>query len=153
MNRKNHWKTLKKISVNLCSQMLLLLFSRPHLIPFIIYATLETLYISDRLDEDHTAHNKANAYKHALWNILIAYHIQFFYSKPSTAVTWAKKITDMHEKCFKNKPAAEAMDLANNEIGRNIYFTCYLEFEKKPKKEILLNRLMAEQDSFIFLTD
>lgn len=133
--------------------MLFLLFSRPHLIPFIAFATLETMHISDKKFDDHSLDTISNAYKHALWNILIAYHIQVFYGSPEKALLRAKRITDMHEECFKNRPEAETMDLANNEIGRNIYLKAYKEFNRKPKKKILLQHLSAEQDSFIYLED
>lgn len=133
--------------------MLILLISRPHLLVFIGYATLETMYIADHKLEKHHLHNKANAHKHALWNILIAYYIQIFYKNPEAAVEHTKKVTDMHEECFKNEPDAEQMDLANNEIGRQIYVETYHEFGRRPKKKILLERLASKQDSFIFLED
>lgn len=152
-NLLHHWKTLKKISLNLCSKMLILLISRPHLIPFIAIATLETMRISDQKLENHTRHNKANGHKHALWNALISFHIQKFFLTPEAAVQWTKKITDMHEECFKNQPDAKQMDLDNNEIGRNVYVKTYHEFNKRPKKKILLNRITDQQDNFIFLED
>lgn len=130
-----------------------MLLSRPHLIPFIAFATIETMHISDQKFNDHTLDTKSNAYKHALWNILMAYYIQKFYKSPTGALARVKKVTDMHEACFKNKPAAEAMDLANNRLGRQIYLKLYEKQQGRPKKEILFQQLDAEQDSFIFLTD
>lgn len=133
--------------------MLILLISRPHLLPFIVYATLETMFIADQKLQNHTRHNKANGHKHALWNVLIAFYIQRFYRNPESAVERTKKITDMHEECFKNPADAEQMDLANNEIGRQIYVETYHEIGKRPKKKILFERVASKQDSFIFLEE
>ena len=132
--------------------MVFTLLRRPHLIVPTVYATLEATYISDKEFGNSHAHNDiANAYKHALWNILIAYYAQRFFKNCTGSLAWAKRITDLHEECFVNHPAAKNMDLANNKTGREIYAKEYAKMNKRPHKKILLQALRAEQDLLVFI--
>lgn len=127
--------------------MFWLLLSRPHYIFGTIYATIEaTLEAEKRFESSHFSNNRANAFKHAAWNALIAYHVQFFNKRATPALAWAKKITDMHELCFPNHPADKAMDLKNNEIGRHIYLTLFEQNQRKPKKDTLLKMIYKMED-------
>lgn len=95
--------------------------SRPlFLIPTVI-ATIESIYLSEKLFTDSPDENGvANAYRHAVWNILIIKYSSLFSSKEK-ASKWAEKITNLHEEIFPNPSFDRAMDLHNNRIGRNLF--------------------------------
>ncbi len=88
------------------------------------FATLRTYAISEKkFPKIHGRHNKPNAFRHALWNILIA-HGCFRFSKNENKVSlWAKDITDWHEDLFINDPLHREMDLHNNKIGRDLFIS------------------------------
>jgi len=69
----------------------------------------------------HHKNNKANAFRHTLWNILICKEGLKVSEDEEKAITWAKKITDLHEKLMPNKPLEKLMDLKNNEAGRGFF--------------------------------
>ncbi|BBX29241.1 DUF6973 domain-containing protein [Mycolicibacterium alvei] len=58
-----------------------------------------------------TADNHTDAFRHAYWNALMT---QRFGEK------WTQDFTTAHERLPRNPSTAEAMDLYNNEVGRNI---------------------------------
>ena len=85
-------------------------------------ATKETLKICDeKFGKSHHKSNKANAFRHALWNFLIAEKCFRGNNSVEKSIFWAKKITDLHEKLSPNKSLAKTMDLHNNEIGRKLF--------------------------------
>lgn len=141
------WRTLRKMSLSVCQKMVWLLISRPHLIYGTVYATIEVTLISEqKYTVSHSSNTIANGFKHATWNALIAYHTQWFYTSPISALAWAKRITDLHEDCFPNHSADKEMDLTNNEIGRQIYLKLYEKFEKKPNKTLLIDTIYNEEN-------
>ena len=87
-----------------------------------VQATVQTFQISQReFPNIHGGHNKANAFRHAFWNLLIAKKCARFSKNRESVINWAKKITDWHEEFSPNEKMAEAMDYHNNKIGRNVY--------------------------------
>ena len=99
-----------------------------------VIATFYTLKIAQREFPDiHDQHNRANAFRHALWNFLIANQCSIFSSDLNKILDWAKKITDWHEEFSPNKEMAKLMDLHNNAIGRNRF----ADFGKNPRNEIV----------------
>ena len=94
--------------------------------PFYIFptyrATKETLRLCDRLfGKKHYQDNRENAFRHAYWNFLIAEKVFQKNNSVEESIIWAKKITDLHERLAPNKALARAMDLHNNEVGRNLF--------------------------------
>ncbi|MFC6860607.1 DUF6973 domain-containing protein [Zunongwangia atlantica] len=94
--------------------------------PFYIFptyrATRETLKLCDRLfGKKHYQDNRENAFRHAYWNFLIAEKVFQKNNSVEESIIWAKKITDLHERMAPNKALARAMDLHNNDVGRNIF--------------------------------
>lgn len=94
--------------------------------PFYIFptyrATRETLKLCDRLfGKKHYQDNRENAFRHAYWNFLIAEKLFQKNNSVEESIIWAKKITDLHERMAPNKALARAMDLHNNEVGRNLF--------------------------------
>ncbi|GGX11535.1 DUF6973 domain-containing protein [Aquimarina muelleri] len=95
--------------------------------PLFIYPTLQatrkTLVICDALyKKEHHRNGKANAFRHALWNIWICLAIFKRTNNKEKSTNWAKKITDLHEKLAPNSAIEKEMDLHNNKIGRQYFF-------------------------------
>ena len=65
----------------------------------------------------HHKSNKANAFRHAVWNVLLG---QAVYKKTQSlrqAQDWAQRFTDLHEELFVNRKMDRVMDLHNNAFG------------------------------------
>ena len=87
-----------------------------------VWATYKTLRIAEReFPKIHNLHNKANAFRHALWNILIAKQAFRISSNTDEVLVWTKRITDWHEDFSPNEIMARKMDLHNNAVGRNLF--------------------------------
>lgn len=96
--------------------------TRPSLILPTYRATKETLALCRRkFGKRHHGDNKANAYRHAFWNYLLCEKCTTVTNSKETALAWAEKITDLHEKLSPNSEIARNMDLHNNLIGRNLF--------------------------------
>lgn len=81
----------------------------------------DTLYGSS-----HHKSNKANAFRHALWNVLICKYVMKYSKNKQKSVFWAQKVGDLYEKVTQNEILDEAMDVHNNTIGR-IFFLNHLD--------------------------
>lgn len=98
--------------------------SNPRYIWPTIKATRETIEICNfNLGSKHHGNNKANAFRHALWNYKLCEKTFSFSKSREESVDWAKKITDLHEKLSPNRELEKIMDLHNNGIGRNLFYT------------------------------
>tara|TARA_B100002003_G_scaffold43482_1_gene38832 strand:- start:208 stop:687 length:480 start_codon:yes stop_codon:yes gene_type:complete len=118
--------------------------------PFYIFptyrATRETLKLCDRLfGKKHYQDNRENAFRHAYWNFLIAEKVFQKNNLVEESIIWAKKITDLHERMAPNKALARAMDLHNNEVGRNL-------FSNNPE-ENAVEKLQDLMDSAVKITE
>jgi hypothetical protein len=71
----------------------------------------------------HRRNTPANAFRHALWNWLIAKACFRIASDKEKVLLWTKKITDMHEKILPGNEVSNAMDLHNNAVGRQAFKT------------------------------
>ena len=97
-------------------------FRHPFLFTSAIPATWECVAICDQLfGKTHHKNNKANAFRHALWNMMLTRNALRFERDPDKALGWAKIITDWHEDFSPNDPLARSMDLHNNDTGRRLY--------------------------------
>lgn len=84
-----------------------------------IKATRKTVAICDQeFGNAHHKNGRENAFRHALWNILLIHYCRKWYPSDSRAKAWAKKITDWHENFSPNGDLAKAMDIHNNRVGR-----------------------------------
>lgn len=105
-------------------QLAFVVMSRPLLIRPTLRATKHTLKIFDSLyGKAHHKNGKANAFRHALWNIEICQGFFGVTKNVGKSIYWAKKITDLHEKMAPNAKLETAMDLHNNEIGRMLFMS------------------------------
>lgn len=106
----------------------------PLLILPTIKATKQTFIICNELyGNEHQKSNKANAFRHALWNVLICQKSMKWLKNKQKSVFWAQKITDLYEKVTQNELLDEAMDLHNNTIGR----ICFLNFLSQNEEETI----------------
>ncbi len=71
--------------------------------------------------KEHHRNTPANAFRHALWNFLVAKNCFRSKEKIDDVLLWTKEITDFHEDLFPNGQLAKAMDLHNNRVGRNFF--------------------------------
>lgn len=69
----------------------------------------------------HYQNGQANAFRHALWNVLITKYCTTSAKTITRALNWTKKITDWHEATFFSKELPMKMDYHNNEVGRNLF--------------------------------
>ncbi len=115
----NIWSLAKQFNSKQLFRLSLLVLQRPLFINPTVKATRKTLSICNSLyANDHHKNGKSNAFRHALWNVLICQNIFKMTKNEEKSLIWAQKVTDLHEKLMPNAPLAEAMDLHNNKIGR-----------------------------------
>ena len=126
------WKQLKGVSG--------LFFRHPLLFISALPATWQCIEICDKLfGKAHHKHNKANAFRHALWNMMLIKFALRSGSSLKNAKIWAKKITDWHEDFSPNSREARAMDLHNNHAGRALY---EINFGKKQVKNTQITQAL-----------
>ncbi len=99
-----------------------------------ILATRDCMNIAQKeYGSKHHLSTPANAFRHALWVILIIRECLKWRSNEEKSISWAGKFTDWHEKFSPNQPMEEAMDLHNNQVG----ITFYQEMKDKTEVEIV----------------
>ncbi|MEX2349554.1 MAG: hypothetical protein WD554_01625 [Flavobacteriaceae bacterium] len=130
-------------------------------------ATLKTVQMCDTLfGKAHHKNNQTNAFRHALWNILIAKNVYNKNESVDKSVAWAKKITDMHEKLAPNATLEMEMDIHNNEIGRTLFAEKQLQNKDKPEiiselkekmksavKVTSIDEMVENKSEFVYLED
>ena len=118
----NILKRIQQLSVPQLFQLTAAFMKKPlYLIPT-LQATKETMKVCNSLfGKSHHKSNKANAFRHALWNFLIAEETMKISKNESKAVAWTLKITNLYEIVTQNDILDQEMDLHNNEIGRRVF--------------------------------
>ncbi len=81
----------------------------------------------------HHLSNPANAFRHALWVILITKKCLKWKNNEEKAIAWAKSFTDWHEDFSPNEALERAMDLHNNQVG----IALYEELKDKNQEDIV----------------
>lgn len=95
-------------------------------------ATIRTMQICDSIyGNAHHGDNKPNAFRHALWNILIARRAFKVLKTNEKAIRWSEKITTLHETLMPNPPLEREMDLHNNMMGRKYFIELQDASEEK----------------------
>ncbi|OAB80162.1 DUF6973 domain-containing protein [Cochleicola gelatinilyticus] len=113
---------MSQLSVRQFFKLSALFISEPLLIFPTIRATTKSIKIcNNRFGNAHHKSNKANAFRHALWNVLICMHAFKKTSNKKRALLWTQKVTTLYEKVTQNEAMDEAMDLHNNEVGRRLF--------------------------------
>lgn len=114
---------------------MVLCLKHPLLILPTLKATKQTFQVCNELfGNEHQKSNKANAFRHALWNVLICKKSMKSLKNKQKSVFWGQKVTDLYEKVTQNEPLDEAMDLHNNAIGR----MCFLNYLGKNEEEMVV---------------
>ena len=84
--------------------------------------------------DKHHKSNPANAFRHALWTVLLGQAVYQRTGSLREAQNWAKQFTDLHEELFVNRKAARTMDLHNNSFG----IQALRLFAAKPQEEAVM---------------
>ncbi len=103
--------------------MKLLRLTFPHPLFSILgfYATLKSFSLAQKhFPKTHSNNGVGNAFRHSLWTCLIMMYCCKV-SSPKKALDYCKKMTDLHEELFPNKPLETKMDLHNNQIGLDYF--------------------------------
>lgn len=116
------WKSVKNIRRNYLVTLFFMFLKHPLFGIATFWATILTFKISEeKFPRIHGKHNKANAFRHCFWNLLIAKKCAYFSKNENSVLSWTKRFTDLHEELNPNKLLAREMDLKNNELGRLWY--------------------------------
>ena len=83
---------------------------------------------TEHFGRKHYQNGPANAFRHALWNVLIAKYCTRTYMATRHALAWTTKITNWHEETFFSKELPMKMDYHNNQVGRSL-FMAYPQWE------------------------
>lgn len=127
-------KRIQQLSIRQLTRFAMLLLKHPfHIIPT-LKATRRTFEICDQLyGKDHQRSNKGNAFRHAVWNVLLCKKTFKNSKNKQKSVFWAQRVTDLYEKMTQNELLDEAMDLHNNAVGR----ICFLNYLNQNEQEII----------------
>ncbi|HLT48920.1 DUF6973 domain-containing protein [Aequorivita nionensis] len=112
------WRILKKLDFKQLFGLLGLFLKNPIYALPTIFATKKCMNIAyEEYGSKHHLGNPANAFRHALWVILITKMCLKWQNNEQKAKMWAKKFTDWHEDFSPNEDLERAMDLHNNTMG------------------------------------
>lgn len=110
-------------SLSFTKIMKLLRLTLPHPLFSILgfYATLKSFSLAQKhFPKSHSNNGVGNAFRHSLWTCLIMMYCCKI-SSPKKAQDYCKKMTDLHEELFPNKPLETKMDLHNNQVGLDYF--------------------------------
>ena len=118
----NMFKTISRLRVTSVLQLLWLCVPNFLLLWPTYKATKECMSISTHhFGRKHYQNGQANAFRHALWNILIATKSHKLNQSVEKILKWTKSITDWHEQAFFSKKLPMKMDYHNNAVGRKLF--------------------------------
>jgi hypothetical protein len=138
------WKLIKGIKFKQLISLFKFFLKHPILMIATIKATSRTMKIvQEKFPDIHGENNVANAFRHALWNLLISFECLKREKNLEFIISWTKEITDWHEDFSPNKALARAMDLHNNFIGRELFLSCRGKSENEVIKELELKLYSA----------
>ncbi|MEN4759669.1 hypothetical protein ABEG63_04940 [Chryseobacterium sp. C39-AII1] len=118
---KIFFNTIRSMSFKKICRLLGLVLPHPIFAVLSFHATVQAFTIAQKKFPKTASNNGiGNAFRHALWCCFITMYCSKV-SSPEKALDFCKKITDMHEELFPNKPLETKMDLHNNTFGMNFY--------------------------------
>lgn len=125
-NIKIIFNALRSLSFDKILKLLQLTLPHPLFSTLGLYATVKSFSLAQKhFPKTHSSNGEGNAFRHSLWTCLIMMYCCKI-SSPKKAYDYCKKMTDMHEELFPNKPLERKMDLHNNQVGLD-YFMQMLE--------------------------
>lgn len=146
------WDLFRRLNYRQLLGLLGMFIKNPvYAIPTVI-ASNKCMAISQKeYGSKHHLSNPANAFRHALWVILIAKKCMIWKNDEERAMAWAKKFTDWHEDFSPNKALERAMDLHNNQMGA-IYFEA-VKYKKKVEIITFLRQKASEAQKISAVED
>ncbi|WP_203294939.1 DUF6973 domain-containing protein [Luteirhabdus pelagi] len=160
----NLWARIRSLSIGQLWQLSVLFLKHPLYIFPTLRATKRTFEICQNLYGDtHHKSNRANSFRHALWNILICQKTFKISKNEQKAVVFTQKVTDLYEKVTQNEVLDEAMDLHNNEIGRRQFLKNFTQNEaetvdllkkmaKNAQKVSTVTEMKKFRDKLVFIS-
>jgi len=118
------WHFIKRASAKQFWQLILLCLGNIRLLWPTYKATKQAVkYSNEFYGTTHHKNTPANAFRHAIWNYLIARNCSTWSKNETKIVAWTKDITHLHERILPGNELANAMDLHNNAVGLYVYLT------------------------------
>lgn len=120
----NFWATIIRLDVYRVFKLLWIGIRHPLYVYPTIKATQKTIKIcNSHYPGSHHKNGKANAFRHALWAMLLCLESYKVFKNRDKVMAWAKKITDFHEKLAPNSILETVMDIHNNTMGIRYFST------------------------------
>ena len=139
----NPFTILRKAPIKELWKLMLFGLRYPAFISPTLKATKKALNISQQYyGRAHSKNGPANAFRHAIWNYLIAQACFRRKQEMKVVLYWTERVTEWHEKLFPNPESDRLMDLHNNAYGRRF-------FMRSPdlKEEELIRQLLEAAGS------
>ncbi len=117
----NVWAIVKSMAFKQLWSLFWLSVRHPRFVIPTIRGTRKTVAIcNDLYGKRQHLNGPENAFRHALWNMIIV-HLSVQRGIPlQRSLAWTKSFTDWHEDFSPNAPLERAMDLHNNRVGRDL---------------------------------
>ncbi len=160
------WQFIKKINARQFWSLFKLCISHIWFVWPTLKATQRTVALANtHFGSRHHKNTRANAFRHALWNFLIAKECSGWNKKEDTVISWTKHITEIHEMALPGNVLANAMDIHNNEVGQYVFLqnkeialektlALLLEMTRNSKKISTLDELViVPKDQMVHLID
>ncbi|MBT8282211.1 MAG: hypothetical protein KJO86_00610 [Muriicola sp.] len=136
---KELWGVIRRAKPRQLGELIVLCLSHPRFIWPTYKATNRAIALANtHFGASHRRNTPANAFRHALWNWLIAEACFKRVKDADKVFLWTEKITAMHEKILPANAISNAMDLHNNAVGRAL-FKSNTSSEMKSGVNLILN--------------
>lgn len=124
------WRRIRKLNIAQLYRFAVLFLKNPTHIGSTLKATKRTLQVCNSIyGNEHNKSTRANAFRHALWNILICCYSEKKTKNKELASIWTEKVTNLYEKVTKNDFLEKTMDLHNNAVGRILFLDIFDDSE------------------------
>jgi hypothetical protein len=118
----NLWHLIKRANLNQLWELMTLSLRNIRLLRPTYKATKQSIkYSNEFFGIQHHKNTPANAFRHAVWNWLIAKECSKWKRDSDKILKWTERITRMHEKILPGDELSNAMDIHNNAVGLFIY--------------------------------
>lgn len=134
----NVWAVVKSMDFKQLWSLFWLSARHPRFVIPTIRGTRKTVAICNKhYGKKQHLNGPENAFRHALWNMLIV-HLSVQRGLPlQRSLAWAKRFTDWHEDFSPNSPLERAMDLHNNRVGRDLIISFCGQTEEQLVTQLL----------------
>ena len=109
---------LKSMSFAQLFKLATLFIAHPGYVFLTARASKKAMHLATQVyGNTHHKSNRGNAFRHALWTVLLGQEVYRKSDNLEKAKNWAKQFTNLHEEIFVNNQLDRAMDLHNNNFG------------------------------------